>query len=99
MTEAMTKIKEIIGSLLASLLRYKTFIYIMLILGIYVFLIFRINTLNGREPSQDDVISKLETVPRPKIDQSIADKISDLQDNSSQIKSLFNDARNNPFQE
>ncbi len=79
--------------------RYKTFIFLIVLLIIYGFLVIRINTLNNKEPSDTDVTTKLQTVSRPKIDQSIVDKIQQLQDNSVQVKSLFNSARNNPFQE
>ncbi len=79
--------------------RYFGFIFMIALLGIYGFLIFRINTLNNQEPADDDVTAKLKTVQRPKIDQSVIDKIQQLQDNSVDVKSLFNKARDNPFQE
>jgi len=74
-------------------------IFIIALFGIYSFLVFRINALNAQEPSDDDVTAKLKTVQRPKVDQSVIDKIQQLQDNSVDVKSLFNHARDNPFEE
>jgi hypothetical protein len=94
--------KELISKLssfLRKLQRYAAFIFIIALLGIYGFLVFRINTLNSREPSDDAVTEKLQTVKRPKIDQSAVDKIQQLQDQHVEVKSLFDQARNNPFSE
>lgn len=74
-------------------------IFIIALFGIYSFLVFRINALNAQEPSDDDVTAKLKTVQRPKVDQSVIDKIQQLQDNSVDVRSLFNHARDNPFEE
>lgn len=82
-----------------KLKRYAALIFIVVLFGVYSFLVFRINTLNSQGPNDDDVTAKLQTVRRPKIDQSIVDKIQQLQDNSSEVKALFDKARNNPFQE
>ena len=79
--------------------RYFGFAFMITMLGIYGFLIFRVNTLNSQEPANDDVTAKLKTVQRPKIDQSVIDKIQQLQDNSVEVRSLFNKARDNPFHE
>ncbi len=99
MKENLDKITAKIVPLINKFRRYKTFIFIIGLLTIYGFLVLRINTLNSREPNDDDITAKLKTVSRPKIDQTIVDKIQQLQDNSVQVKSLFNSARNNPFQE
>ncbi len=85
--------------LLQKLRRYHVIIFIVGVVCIYSFLVYRINTLNNRAPSQDDVTAELQTSHAPKIDQSVVDKIKLLQDNSVNVQSLFNEARNNPFQE
>jgi hypothetical protein len=83
----------------SRLLHYLPLIFIVLLIGAYSFLVFRINTLIGGEPSDSAVTEKLQTVTRPKIDQAAVDKIQQLQDNSTDVQSLFKAARDNPFQE
>lgn len=86
-------------SLLNKLRQYVVFVFIVALLLVYSLLVFRINQLNNQVPNKDDVTAKLKTVQRPKIDQSAIDKIQQLQDNSTNVQSLFNKARDNPFQE
>ncbi len=66
---------------------------------LYAILILQINNLNQREPTDDAVTEKLQTIKRPKVDQSVVDKLQNLQDNSTDVQSLFKAARDNPFQE
>lgn len=79
--------------------RYLPITLVVIVAVVYGWLIFRINVLNRREPSDDAVAEKLQTAKRPKIDQSTIDKINELEDNSTEVQTLFKDARNNPFQE
>ena len=82
-----------------KLRRYVVVVFVVVLIGIYSFLVFRINGLTRSEPSDEAVQEKLQTVIRPKIDQSSVDKIQQLQDNSVEVQSLFQQARDNPFQE
>jgi len=84
---------------LKKLRRYVRFIFVIVLLIIYSLLVFRINLLNNRTPDKDAITEKLKTVQRPKIDQSAIEKIQQLQDHSTNVQSLFNEARENPFQE
>ncbi len=79
--------------------RYAVFIYVMILLCIFGFFILRINLYSRMEPSDDAVQEKLQAVQRPKVDQSVLDKIQQLQDQNVQVHSLFDQARNNPFSE
>lgn len=82
-----------------GLKRYEVFLFIIFFALLYGFLIFRINRLSSMEPSDDAVSEKLQTVKRPKIDQASIDKIQQLQDQNVEVKSLFDQARSNPFAE
>jgi len=84
---------------LLKLRQYVVFIFFITLLLVYSLLVFRINQLNNKAPDEDAIAAKLKTVQRPKIDQSVIDKIKQLQDNSSNVQTLFNNARENPFQE
>lgn len=79
--------------------KYIVFAFLIFLICSLSFLIFRINLLTAREPTDDQVNEKLETVTRPKIDEASIKKLQQLQDQNVQVQSLFDQARNNPFDE
>jgi large-conductance mechanosensitive channel len=83
----------------SCLKRYAVFISIIIVLFIAAFFVLRINQYSRMEPSDEAVEEKLQTVQRPKVDQAILDKIQQLQDQNVQVQTLFDQARNNPFNE
>lgn len=85
--------------LLYKFRRYSALLFILAIVSIYGFLVFRINSLTQLEPSDDAILEKLNTVKRPKVDQSAIDKINQLQGQNIEVKTLFDQARSNPFNE
>jgi hypothetical protein len=85
-------------SIFARLRRYAGFMFLIGVLCIYGFLVLRISTLARTEPSDDEVAAQMSTVKRLKIDQSSIDKIQQLQDQNIAVKSIFEIARDNPFQ-
>jgi hypothetical protein len=79
--------------------KYTKFIFVILMLFIFTFLVFRINEFSRQEPTEDAVTEKLKTVQAPKLDKDIIQKINQLQDQNIQVQSLFDHARDNPFNE
>ncbi len=79
--------------------KYVVFIFAMIMLGLFGFIVFRVNQLNRQEPSEDAIAEKLQTVQRPRIDQSALEKIQNLEDQNVQVRSLIREARDNPFNE
>lgn len=73
-------------------------IFLLIVAAIFGFLIWRIGSLAGAEPTEDATTERLQTVVRPKIDPTSIKKIQDLEDQNIDISSYFSD-RNNPFQE
>lgn len=73
-------------------------IFLAIVAVIFGFLIWRIGSLAGAEPSSDALEEKLISVVRPRIDQDSIQKIKALQAQKIDIQSYFVD-RNNPFQE
>jgi hypothetical protein len=84
---------------LVVLKRYLAMIFLVFFVGVYTFLTFRTNSLISSEPSDDAIAEKLKTVQRPRIDESAAKKILELEDQNIQVKTLFKEARQNPFSE
>lgn len=95
----ISKLTDKLQAALVFIRRYVVFIFIIGLLTILTFFVFRINQYTQKEPTEDEFTSRLQTVQRPKIDQSVLDKIQQLQDQNVQVQSLFDQARDNPFSE
>lgn len=76
-----------------------SFIASMAVLLIYIFVVWQIRGLVATEPSPEDESLALSSTNIPKIDKSAIQQIQSLEQTSPQVRSLFNEARNNPFQE
>lgn len=94
----LKQITNTIKTALSKLQRYSTFMFIISILLIYAFLIVRISVLSQTEPSEEAVAEQSNTIKRLKIDQASIDKIKQLEDQNIGVQSLFEEARDNPFQ-
>lgn len=77
--------------------RHAAFAGIILVLLIYAFVVLKINTLAKAEPNPDQ--EQTVTTAIPHIDSQAIQQIQNLENNNASIHSLFEQARNNPFQE
>lgn len=78
--------------------RYSAILFFLLITTVYGFVIMRINTLVNAQPSQSDIDAQTKSTAVPRVDPKVAEQLESLQDNSVNVQTLFNQARNNPFQ-
>ncbi len=78
--------------------RYGLAVFIVFISLLYGFVLFRINSLNSAQPSQDAIAAQVKAARVPHIDQAAIQQLQSLQDNSVSVQTLFNEARSNPFQ-
>ena len=102
MTKAPLNRKELAARWVAAarrLRRYNVLLFLAFVALLYGFILLRVNTLTNAEPSSDSVSSQVQAAHVPRIDPAIVKQLQSLQDNSVSVKSLFNQARNNPFQE
>jgi len=76
-----------------------SFIVIMVVLLVYMFVVWQIRGLVTAEPSPEDESLALTSTNIPKIDKDAIEQIQSLEQNSPQVRTLFNEARNNPFHE
>lgn len=74
-------------------------IFLLFLVAIYGFLGWQAVSLSQTEPDPAKVTAGLKTKSVPNIDEATVNKIQQLQDNSVSVKSLFDEARRNPFQE
>ncbi|HEX5797186.1 MAG TPA: hypothetical protein VFX86_02235 [Candidatus Saccharimonadales bacterium] len=82
-----------------KVLKHAKFIFIVVITVLIGFLIFEINRLTTKEPSIEQITQQQQIIKRPKIDQETIDKIERLKDRNIAAQSLFEEARDNPFQD
>jgi predicted PurR-regulated permease PerM len=77
--------------------RHTVFIVILLVLLIYVVVVLKINSLANAEPTPDQ--ETVVTGSIPKIDGTAIKQIQSLEASNTDVHSLFEQARNNPFSE
>ena len=76
---------------------YRVFIFFLVVASLYGYIVWRINVFSNAPASTSEVTAQ--TTPQPHIDPATVAKIQSLQDNSVNVQSLFDAARQNPFQE
>jgi hypothetical protein len=93
----LKSLKENARKLFKAESRHAVFIAIMFVLIVYLFVVWKISKLAVAEPSVDETATAQSQIP--KIDKNAINQIQNLEQNSPDIHSLFDGARNNPFQE
>lgn len=87
-----------LGVRISKLRAYALPIFIIFVALIYGYLFLSINSLVGTTPSDADVDSQVKAAHVPAIDEDVVKQLQSLKDNSVNVQSLFENARNNPFQ-
>ncbi|MGB4966806.1 MAG: hypothetical protein WBO35_01240 [Candidatus Saccharimonadales bacterium] len=93
-----TNVKVILRRLLHFITTYRIFIFFLLVCSLYGFIVWRINVLTTAEPTQTELKNAGQTTS-PRISKDVVEKMQSMQDNSVRVQTIFNEARNNPFQE
>ena len=89
--------KPLLSKLVKEYGRHAVFAAIILVLLAYIFVVFRISQLSNAEPAPGQNSSNPLAIPQ--VDQKAISNIQSLEDNNTNIKALFENARTNPFQE
>jgi len=77
--------------------RHAVFGAVLVVLLVYVMVVLKINGLASAEPTPDQETQVTTSIP--KIDGKAIKQIQALENSNTQVHSLFEQARNNPFQE
>lgn len=77
--------------------KHIAFTALLVVLLVYIFVVFRISRLANAEPTPDQTSNTAALIP--KVNQNAINQIESLESNNTQIHTLFEQARNNPFQE
>jgi hypothetical protein len=80
-----------------QLIKHASFIAVMLVLVAYLVVVWKISGLASTEPTMESAQAAASNIP--KIDKNAVKQIQALEENNTQVHSLFNQARTNPFQE
>ncbi|HEY4160513.1 MAG TPA: hypothetical protein VGM08_00445 [Candidatus Saccharimonadales bacterium] len=86
-----------LGGMFKKVGAYRAIIFFLAVASLYGFILWRINAYSNVQPNQNEE-STANAMP-PHIDQTAVKAILNLQDNSVNVQALFNQARDNPFQE
>jgi hypothetical protein len=93
----LNDLPALFGGFMRKVSAYKVFLFFLLVAALYGFIVFRINTFSNTPPSTSEETAQ--GTAQPHIDPDTVAKIQSLQDNSVNVQSLFDSARENPFQE
>ena len=85
--------------ILSRAAKYIALLFLLLLIGVYGFVAFRIYTLQNVQPSSSDVAAQAQPYATPKVDPAVVTQMQALQDNNVSVQALFDQARNSPFQE
>lgn len=96
---ATNDITKQVRPIIEFLHKYIVFVFIVVFLGIYVYLVQHIGHLIQDEPSQAAIDSKLKPVDRLKVDENAVKQMTDLEAQNIEVQALFDQARQNPFTE
>lgn len=96
---SLDDIKKPLASAGATATKYRALIFFVVIASLYGFILWRINVLSSAPPSQADVASAEQNTASPHVSDTVVQKLKSLQDNSVSVQTLFDQARNNPFNE
>lgn len=79
---------------LRPLWRYRVVLFIVFVAGLSAYLVFQINSAVNVTATEAPAAKTAKT---PRIDTALVQQLQQLQDNSVTVRSLFNEARENPF--
>jgi hypothetical protein len=67
--------------------------------ALYAYILTQVSAINIKAPSEAQITDQVTTAPRTKVDPELAEKIKSLEEENVQVKTIFNEARKNPFDE
>jgi len=99
MIDQLKKVLAKVKPYFLKVAKYKLALVVVFVAVIYGFVYFKINSLNNMQPTTTEVTGQSDPIKSAHISKSIVDQLQSLQDNSVNVQALFEQARNNPFQE
>jgi hypothetical protein len=82
-----------------TLQHYRIVLFVVFVVLVYGFVVLRINTLDNVQPSADSVSAQSDPIRTTNINPQVVKQLESLKNNHVNVQTLFDQARNNPFQE
>lgn len=79
--------------------RFRFIIAFIVFSVMYGYIMVQVNNISQRQPTEKQITEKATAVPKTKVDEDLAEQITSLEDQNVQVKTIFNEARKNPFAE
>lgn len=83
----------------SKLAKHGVFLAVLTVLIAYVLVVWQISNLTNSEVSENDVTAAETANNIPKVNKTAVKQIQSLEQSNTNVQSLFDTARNNPFQE
>lgn len=93
----VSDIPKLFAGSLKQLSAYRVILFFLVVASLYGYILWRINVYSNAPASSSEEATQ--TTKQPHINPATVAKIKSLQDNSVNVQSLFDAARQNPFQE
>lgn len=94
-----SQLPPVVLAILKNLNRFKVLVFIVIVAGVYGYVLLQITTLSNAQPTTEQINAQTKPIKTAHIDKTTVRQLQQLQDNSVNVQALFNNARNNPFQE
>jgi predicted PurR-regulated permease PerM len=95
--KSLNSLKPLALKLIKKYSKHAAFGSVLVVLLIYILVVFKISSLAKAEPAPDQTSKTANLIP--KVNQKAVSQIQSLEQSNTEIRSLFESARNNPFQE
>ena len=95
----LKSLKTRVTKLIKFSAKHAIFTTLILVLLIYIWVVWQISQLATAEPTPEAENTALASTNIPKVDKKAVEQIQALEKGNTEIQSLFNSARNNPFKE
>lgn len=95
----MQKLTNYIQTALSFASRYAVTLVILVFAVACGYIITLASSLTQQEPSQAAVNDQLKSVPRPRISDAVAERMLQLESQNVDVQAIFQQARDNPFNE
>lgn len=79
--------------------RFRFVIVFAIFSSMYGYILLQVNLIDSKEPTAVQITEKTTKAPHTSIDPKLVEKITSLEEENVDIKTIFNETRKNPFTE
>lgn len=79
--------------------RYRFILAFVVFTSLYAYVLVQVNNITAREPSETAIQAKATAAPKTRVDKELVQQIEQLEEQNVQVKTIFSEARKNPFSE